>query len=458
MKFMESPYFNPNELLINYFKLIHAELRSGTIEINELSLANQAYAPQNLTTTQLLKINNHLMALVEEFLIQENFQSKKFVRANYLLESIIDNRYDLLYNTSVKAAKRVSERTLEKSSDFFHEKYRLSLLEFQKTGEFERKTKSKNQIEKFNFEETSKSLDEFYILEKLKLYCTLLSWQRVSKVEQNLDLIDEIELYLEEKKEDIIPQIKAFLLVSKTFKNKENLDYYFQLSELINAHISVFSEAEAKEVFDAIFNYCIQKINSGNTSFQQELFERYKDALENRVLLKNDILSPTSFRNICFLGLRLKQFEWIEYFIKNYAQNLPDKYRDNAVRYNLARLYFYQKKYTEVLEQLREVEYEDAAYNLNAKFTLLASYYELNEIEALYSFFESFKAYVRRNSNLNVDRKNSYFNMINFTKKLTKVNRKDPNKIEALKAEILETNNINSKEWLIEKLDELLLN
>lgn len=455
-KFIGSPYFNSNETILNYYNSIHDHLKKAHIDFDEYQLAQKAIGTKDFDKAKFTKLNNSLLSLVEEFFIQENLSSKQFVKANFLLEEIIEREIDVLYNNSLKSAKRIVDRTLEKSSSYYFEQYKLELLEFRKIGEFERKTKSKKELAGFNIEKTSRHIDEFFILEKIKLYCTLLSWKKVSKIDQKLNFIDLIEAYLTRNKKDLPPQIEIYYLISKTFTDSDNLDHYFTLSELIKDQISIFSITEAKEVYDAILNYCIQKINAGENSFQSELFERYKDALQNGVLLIKNVLSPTSFRNICFLGLRLKHFDYIEFFIKKYSENLPEKYRDNAVRFNLSRLYFYQNKFDDVLRLLSEVEYEDVVYNLNAKSLLLASYYELGEDDALSSLFESFRAYLRRNKGVNLQRKKLYINLINYTKKLTKLNRRDKDAIKKLRLKIEEADDINSKQWLLDKLDELM--
>lgn len=96
-------------------------------------------------------------------------------------------------------------------------------------------------------------------------------------------------------------------------------------------------------------------------------------------------LSPWDFRNIVVLGLRLGETDWVENFINTHKNFIPEAMRANAVSFNLAQVYFYQKKYEKVMVLLQKVEYEDLTYNLNSKSLLLIAYYELQEIETLHS-------------------------------------------------------------------------
>jgi len=145
----------------------------------------------------------------------------------------------------------------------------------------------------------------------------------------------------------------------------------------------------------------------------------------------------------------------VENFINNFNYKIPDLYRENAVTFNLAQLFFYQKKYDRVIEKLRNVEYEDVSYNLNSKTMLLTTYYETEELEPLYSLFDSFRTYINRQNNIPKDRKENYKNLIKFTKKLTRIMPGDEAAIKRLEAEIHETRNVASLKWLQEKIEAL---
>ena len=121
----------------------------------------------------------------------------------------------------------------------------------------------------------------------------------------------------------------------------------------------------------------------------------------------------------------------------------------------MAQLYFYQKKHEKVIAQLQEVEYEDVSYNLGSKAMLLATYYETNEMDALYFLFESFRAYLNRHKDIPPQRRENYGNLIKFTKRLTKIMPGDQKAIDKLKTEVSSTKNIASASWLRNKIAEL---
>ena len=183
----------------------------------------------------------------------------------------------------------------------------------------------------------------------------------------------------------------------------------------------------------------------------------FRSEILDKNILPNGQLNPWSFKNAVQIALRLGEYEWSEKFIKDYTSKLPSEFRDNALSYNLALVYFYQKKYNDVIQQLQSVEYEDIVYNLNAKSILLLAYYELDADDALLSLMDSFKTYLHRHKDIAQNKRTHYLNSMKYIKKLMKLNKGDSLEIENIKKEMEEDRKIGiaSERWILEKLTEM---
>jgi hypothetical protein len=146
----------------------------------------------------------------------------------------------------------------------------------------------------------------------------------------------------------------------------------------------------------------------------------------------------------------------VESFIDGYHHQIDEQYRENAVSFNLANLYFYQRKFDDLLKLLQSVEYEDPSYSRNSKIMLLLTYYELEEIESLTSLLSSFELYLRRNRAMPENRKTPYLNLIKSLRSLTRIPNTESAALLKLRKRIESTESIVNKEWLLEKIDELL--
>ena len=177
--------------------------------------------------------------------------------------------------------------------------------------------------------------------------------------------------------------------------------------------------------------------------------------LKKEIIIANGEISPWYFRNIVVVALRLGEYAWTEDFIIKYQDFLEEDFRRNTVTYNLAQLYFYQKKYEKVIEQLQNVEYDDITYSLNSKTMLMATFYELDDIDPLFSLMESFRTYLNRQKSLPPSKARDYLNLIRFTKRLVRLIPKDHDAINKLKEDVLKEKGAVNANWLLEKIAEL---
>jgi hypothetical protein len=450
-KYLQSPYFNKNQTLIDLFELLTEDANSEKKkEIEKEIVWTLLGLKSPYDDVRFRKYYSDLLKLVEGFLAQQVYEADPVQQATDLLKAVGQKKMEKLYNSSVKTARHLSLSQPWRHAQHYLQQYEIE-VNFYHMMEFETKRGART-----NVEEIANNLDAFYLSEKLRIYASVLTQQTFVSQQYKMRLIEEILEYLNSHKDhEDTPAVAVYFQVLRTVTDQDNLEHYYRLKELLDQHGLLFPKHEAMELYGSALNYCIRQINHGNQSFLDELFILYNQLIDKEIIFLNDELSPWDFRNIVVIATRLKKFEWTENFIINFSPKVPEAYRSNAVSYNLAQLYFHQKKYDKVIEQLRNVEYEDVSYNLNSKTMLLMTYFETDEYEPLYSLFESFRTYLNRQKDITPDRKESFKNLIKFTKKLTKIMPGDKVEVKRLKAEIATTGNVASLNWIQEKIDEM---
>ena len=449
-KYIISPYFNKNKVLVHLFELMIEHINDEkSLALEKTTLWNTIYTQKEYDDVRFRKLCSDLLKLVESFLAQQVYEENPLYQATYLIEAVSKRKMGKLNNSSMNTAKRLSKQQFYRTSNFYYYQYEIE-KNFYLLDRLELR-----RVDRKNVEEIVNNLDYFYLAEKLKYYCTVLSQQHLVSHSYELLFIDEIINHIQKYKFEEIPPVSIYYQIYLTLVEIDNEDHYFKLKKLLKSYGLLFPLYEAQEIYGHALNFCVRKINKGNHVFLEEYFHLYEDILEKEIVFVEGELHPATFRNIIVTALRLGKFEWTEKFIHQYKHRLPDELRDNAVTFNLARLYFYQKKFDNVIELLREVEYEDITYNLSSKAMLLITYYDTDEIEPLYSLMESFRTYLNRHKEIPQQRRKNYGNLVKFTKKLTKIYPGDTKKIQKLKAEINSSKNIANLDWLNEKIAEL---
>lgn len=450
-KYLQSPYFNRSDTITDLFNILAEDINGECqVDLKKEIIWKKLGLPSPFDDTRFRKYLSDLLKLLENFLAQQAYEKDPVYQASFLIEAIGKRNLEKLYNSSMRSAQRLIEQYPDESSNFYFHQYKIERNYYELT-DAEIKRGDKNNVEEIN-----KFLDLFYISEKLKFYLPTLSQRRVAKYEYQIELIEELLDYLKDKDFDHNPRIALYHKACYLYLQPEIEKHYHDLRALLKKFALEIPVKEANEdLYASAENYCVKKMNEGNAQFQSELFSIYQEKVERGIVLANEEISPWVFRNIVTVALRLGEFEWIENFIFEYKDKMPENYRENAFTFSLAQLYFYRKEFDKVIELLREVEYEDFTYNLNSKVMLLFTYYEIDEIEPLYSLFESFRVYLNRNKSIPENRKNSYKDLIKFTKKLTKLFPGDDKGIQKLKKEVHENEHVASKPWLRQKIAEL---
>lgn len=451
LKFVSSPYFNKSRALIDIFKLIHKDLNSSRAKPFPKEKVWKKIQPNtSYDDVRFRKYLSDLQKLVHEFLSVETFTSNDFQVSVSLLDYIADRRLKILEPT----ARRIIKNNFEKSDIFNSKRYLEYYKAYMVLHDIETLDQQKGKIST-NFTKLSEALDVYYFAEKLKLHYDSLIWQRIdSNLNSDLQYIDEIVNIIEHN--DLLdhPPISIYYSIFQLNKHPNIDNYYYDYKEKINQHITQFPSYEAMYIYTAGVNYCIRKINTGNSSYQEELLSLYVGYMKSVVDYTGE-LSQWTFNNASTIALRTGKFELVKTFIKEYSPFVKERFRNNVISYNLANYHFYKKNYDEVIKILRDVEYEDIFYNTNSKTTLLKTYYETQEYDPLFFLLESFRAYINRNKSIPDSRKVLFKNLIRFTKKLANLPPNSKKALQKLKQEVTERKNTINRSWLLEKIEEM---
>lgn len=410
------------------------------------------FGKESFSDVRFRKLGSDLLKLVEGYLSQEIYDENLLYQSSNLIEAVSRKKIDKLYNSSVRNAQLTSEQRLLRPASYYYYQY---LIE---KNYYDLMDVDLKRSEKSNVEKIINSLDEFYLAEKLKWYSSLLSRQNLVSHEYELLFIDEIIAHVKKYEYKNVPPVSVYFQAFLTQSENEDEQHYYNLIAELNRNIDYIPKKELYHLYTYAINYCISKVNKGKPEFLREFLNLVKHSLDNDILIsesESGDLNPWHFKNTVLIALRLGEYDWTEKFIKNFRDKLPEESRENAVSYNLALVYFYQKKYDKVIGQLSEVEYEDLSYNLGSKSMLIAIYYEQDEFEALLSLADTFKTYLNRHKDINEKMRQNYLNYIHFVRKLTKIMPGDTKAVEQLKQEIKDNKGVASEKWLLEKLAEL---
>jgi hypothetical protein len=452
-----SPFFNMNEAITKYFEILDKNIRKG----KELSLLKneevwaKLFPNTSYNDLRFRKLNSDISKHFENFLAIKELENDHTLNNSLKMKAFKTKKMSSMDSGLISHINSAKKSQLNRSADYYLDLFNIEKSIFSLQSDAERKSKSKDPVKDLNIEEISLNLDVFYIAEKLKYYCTILSWSRSYKIDKKIAGIDIILKLAKNPLFSEYPPIKIYFTISKTIVDENNTAHYYNLKDLIDKYIHLFPKVEAKEIIDAAIGYCINKENQKIGGFKEEIFYLYKKALIERTILSEEgEISPIAYRNIAFIAMSSNDLVWASEFIYSYADNIKDPYRNNAVNFSLARLSFFKKDYDKVIDHLNQIHLNEFFYNVSVRMLLTTSYYELEEWLPLESLLQSFNAWVTREKSLNKTKKSKYLLLIRYVRRLYKAPNFEKEKLQKLLAEVKETPAIVSKAWLLDKIEE----
>ena len=450
-KFLRSPYFNSSPKMMALYEALAKHINADSSErIMKEKLWRKVMGKEEFDDVRWRKLCSDLYKLIEQFLIIEKLKRDEVKSGLYLLESYSSRNIDKSYTSTLNKLQKANASKNLSSEKLY--------MEFQLQKDFfESQNLELDRDNPTNLNEILNTLDQFYLAEKLKYYSSASMRSKVLSHSYDDFLINDILSLLEKQNPvNLNPLVNIHYHTLLLQIDENNLDHFYELKNLLRDHSGNLTKQLIIDNYTYVINFCIRKANRGDRNFYIEFLEINEDLLETGVFDLGE-LSPWKYQNIVFAACRIGRYQWAKDFINKYKEALPRDYQENAVSYNLARVHYYEKEFEKVVELLRYVEYEDFSYNLGSKGLLIRTYYELDEIEPLYSLMDAFRTYLKRHEkDIAEQRRKNWLNLIRFVRKLTKILPGDQKAIDKFRKELEETEAIAAeKKWLEEKVAEL---
>ena len=448
-KFVESPVHNGNKAATALYEFIFntaPQFRPKALEKESAFAFVFPNTPFN--STNMRRCMSDLFAICEEFIGWNEYQKNRKSHHLNLLTFYRKKKLDKHFDTSLRKLRKMEEDdNLLDEQNFYTNYYIEREISRQITARQDRTAEPNLQL-------ISDNLDAFYLLNKLKISCSIVHYQTMLKTDYKLPLLNEILAHIAENDYSKWPIIEVYHYSLLSLLEDENEEHFQKLRDSLLKSIDAFSQKEQKEAFLFAHNYCIKRINQGDNAYLTELLNLYKIELEKGILLNDGYIAASAYKNIVTLGIKIEDFDWTEKFIETYTDNIEPSIRESVYTFNMARLYFAQKEYQKVIPFLHQNEYRELFVELNAKTIMLKTYYELREIEALLSLTDSFKTYLNRKKRL-IYHQVSYNNFILYLRQLVRLQVADKSKLKQFREKVVDTKELTDKEWFLEKITEL---
>lgn len=460
-KFISSPFFNKGRNYIHFFNQLKKFYPKFD---NDVMTPEYIYAklyPGKKFNKQILwNMTSQMLAMAEDFLTYESLRKNKFVREQQISGEFLERRLSAFYKKKLNEMESAID-SLGIGAAYFRQK---ADLEDSRMG--------------YHFiEDTQQFLPElvnkkgdYVILHFMRELSDIIGSMRTSKSMYNKQyedsitykfvtnlMLDKIVEYAYNTKFKYAPVLDIYyetIMLSLEYGDKK---HFFRLKELFEQNHHLFTKQEKSLVAAELTNYCVQKMNEGDTSLRQANFELDKFKLKHEIVYISRLLPKVTFMQILGNALFLKEFEWAETYIEEYVPKLKASYQKPTRVMCYAHLYYLKKDYAKVLEYLSRVEFIDTLDKLYARTLYIRTYFEMKEFETLISYLDSTKHFYEKNPYVsNTLRSNNLKFVGCMNRLLAAMESKDDFELEKIKKQVMEDKTIANRDWMADKIDEIL--
>lgn len=401
------------------------------------------FPKQEYEDKQLRYAMSFLLQQVRDFMAWKQLQNDEMQQQRYLLISLRQRKLTKLFEQQFKKTNQFIENQPNRNIDYYFNQYQLRLEEYES---LQTQSRSKN----VPLKEISENFTIYMITTILRLQCKILAHKSISQTEYDAQIFEKLLELLENDVYQNIPSIQVYY---KSYQALTTLDvsFYNDLKQLILQHFYQFPPNEIGDILILTINFCIKKLNKGETDFLKEAFDWYKKGFGENVLIKDGELSRFTFNNVTIAGLKLQEYDWTKQFMETHKQYIAKAHQHDTYYFNLALWYQYQNQFDEVLELLLQVDFKDVLHALQAKRLMIKVYYKLEALKPLESLLGSIKVYLHRHKSLGYHRQD-YLKLIRYVKKLIQLNPHDKVAKDKLRKAIEIEKSLLDKRWFLECL------
>lgn len=311
------------------------------------------------------------------------------------------------------------------------------------------------------------SLDQFFVLAKLRYSADVFTRKKIVSEDFSIELLQEVLVHCEAQQFYNNPVIELYSYLLQMQLNTPDEGKFKKCINLLETNVDKIKKYEKEFMLNSLINKAIYYQNIGFTQYRTFAITLFKLAIEQNLLLDKGKLKSTTFLNIALLAIGEKEFEWAKQFIEKFKDSLPEEDHFESLQLALAYWFFYQgikdknhNNFSQALELLSKINYTKLEINLRIRSLQIRIYYEIENINLVLDFANSFKKYLSRHSDISIQKKESYKIFIDILfelKKLKSHTEIDLNELWKIKKKVIQTNSLILKEWILEKIEELLL-
>jgi hypothetical protein len=395
-----------------------------------------------------------------EMYLSVNWLMKNTYGYNHILNEVLfEKKLDSLLDKNINSSFVKLRKRKSYTSDFLYDQFKLVYTK----RNFYRGKKTLGSSKFYNIlDDEIKAFTDyilFYILEYLiALQNSKVAISRDIKQTIDNDFFNHIYAYLENIKNDLGFDINIqvlYYLVSLE-RNDEGIDSVLYIKSYADQHRKLIATDVYQSCYQQLAFYCLNKLAEGDNDYKDMVYMFLKENFKKNNYIEYNSISISNYLAMAKLAFRFNDLKLAKEIIFKYKSLVDPELREPAFNYIYAYYLRFAGNLSEALKYVSKLKLKDIYYKLDTYNLQLIIYFELGFYKPALNLINSYKKFLKKNTDLYESRRINSINIIDIFYKMIKIisgsNKYDLND---MKREVQENSIFMYKTEMLKKIEEL---
>lgn len=310
-------------------------------------------------------------------------------------------------------------------------------------------------IKEYSYSMMMDFLDIFFVLYKLRMFCTMVGLGkrlkqpfRMSMMEELLEYIDKHN-YLEE------PLVKIYYLILQMELEGDGQKYYRDLQKQIRSFRKSILPNELRQIYAFMYNFLQQEHRKPGKNMTREMFQLFQQMYKDGTIYSDGLVTTTWFRVCLIIACQAGEYDWAEDFIYANEELIAGDNAKEVFDFGILTVLFYKGEYKEIIQRIDQLKLVNIHFHIRRRFLKIKCYFELGEPTEFFNQCENLrKSLVVHEDKVGPENMSIYSNFRLLADRLGRF-KFDLKKVSQKFLDDLENLQVAEKEWLERKANEL---
>jgi hypothetical protein len=459
-EFIQTTFHNKNTKVIRFFEVLKKFHPGYSGEnLSKENLFRELSGNMKFKESYIRNLFSDLNILAEKFLMY-NLVSKNYKCEKLFIEDLKDRDLLELAEKKVKSfEKRINLNKVKDHGYYEDQNFIYEIKSFLIVD--------KTLTDSFRKEQMQNTMKLFMITLMESSFYLIVEEQRV-KIKHSFDFLKHILEYIKNNLSDFedSPLLMIYFYICMCFVYGNDERYFLKAKEYFKKNFSLLTKIDKKNIYSVMQVYYLNKIDSGDASYNKEFLDFLLEMLKFNVLShkEKDFININLYRNILILCARLNETSILKKFISKYINFVDTKSRETILAYSNSHLNFIIGNFEKALELCHEIDFSDLLITTNEnlffkndiKTLTLKCLYELNSLESAMSYIDAYKHFLNNSRLIKEIQRKRFLNFLTCLNEMVKLKISfDEFNFLKLKKKLLNKKETIHSDWLLKKINDI---